>query len=225
MVLESENSDMSFQVDFDEALGELDKNSVMIREYWRDLRASWQASENALRRTFFYILALAVSFMLLGTKAIGEVTFLGFKVTNLGLVGTLIPAVIAYLTYVVSISAAITINLASIHDKLAHHYWPKFYDANLELTVRPTGSLAETALVANAMEENILAKVAGLAGILRLLIYICAPVVFDVYAIWQSLAHHEGILWLNYVVTAFSFVMFLVSVPNFISVVKVIRDY
>lgn len=58
---------MTSSIDFTGVLGDLKNNSEMIREYWRDLRASWQASENSMRRTLFYILALATVFILLGT--------------------------------------------------------------------------------------------------------------------------------------------------------------
>jgi hypothetical protein len=215
---------MSSSVDFDKALGSLNDNSELIREYWKDLRASWQASESSLRRTLFYILALAASFMLLGTKAVGEVTFLGVQVTNLGLVRTLIPATIAYLIYAASTSTAITVRLAQIHDELAHHYWPNFYNANLELTVRPVGSIAENALVTNEIDNAFLASIATGAGMARFLIYMFVPILFEVYALWQLIAHHKAVLWLECAVAVFSFLMILASMPNFIIALKAFND-
>lgn len=215
---------MTSSIDFTKALGELDKkpdgsldnNSEMIREYWRDLRASWQASENALRRTLFYILALAAGFILLGTKAVGEVTFLGVTLKNRGLVITLIPAIIAYLIYIESTNATITYRLQQIHDEMAKHYWPSFYSANLELTVRPSGSWGENELVTNEIDNSFLSGIALGGGIARFLIYIFAPILFEVYAFWQVFAHREEALWLGCIVATFSFLAIFVSVPNFI---------
>jgi hypothetical protein len=203
-------------IDFSKALGNLDANSEMIREYWRDLRESWQASENSLRRTLFYIVALATAFLLLHTKAIDRISFLGLEVINLRLVATLIPAVIGYLIYVVSTNAAIAFTLGEIHSGLAKHYWPNFYSADLELTVMPAGAYAENALVSNGLENNFLGGVASWAGITRFLISMFAPIVFDVYALEQLFAQRGGILWLECVVTAVSFFMILASAPNLI---------
>jgi hypothetical protein len=215
---------MSSSVDFDDALGTLKDNSELIKGYWTDLRASWQASESSLRRTLFYILALAAGFILLSTKAVGEVTLLGVQLTNLGLVRTLIPATIAYLIYVASTSAAITVRLAKIHDQLAEHYWPNFYRANLELTVRPVGSIGENALVTNAIDNAFLSSIATGAGMARFLIYMFVPILFDVYAIWQLVAHHKAVLWLECAVAAFSFLMILASIPNFIIALQGLND-
>lgn len=216
----------SSPVDFAKALGGLKQNSEMIREYWRDLRASWQASESALRRTLFYILVLAASFMLLNAKAISDVTLLGFQVKNLGIVVTLIPAVIAYLIYVASNNAAITFRLAQIHDNLAHYYWPDFYSENLELTIRPVGSVAETTLVVIGLgNTSFLGKVAGVAGVARFLIYMAAPIVFEVYALWQLFVHHEEILLLECAVATFSFAAILACTPNYIFMAKTIKEY
>jgi hypothetical protein len=211
-------------INFDSALGELDKNSDMIREYWRDLRASWQASENSLRRTLFYILALAATFLLLSTKGLGEVTFLGLKVTNLRLVATLIPAVIAYLIYVVSITAAVTMRLATVHDRLAQHYWPNFYGEDLEVAVRPVGSFTETALIALSTKNNVLQNMSAWAGLVRFSIYIIAPIGFEVYALWWLIGHNEEALWLECLVAAFLFLMILASVPNYIFITKWVRE-
>jgi hypothetical protein len=215
---------MNSSVDFRNALGDLDKNSEMIREYWRDLRASWQASENALRRTLFYILALAASFILLGTKDVGELTFLGLTLTNRALVVTLIPAIIAYLIYVVSTNAAITYRLSAVHDGLARCYWPSFYTANLELTVRPSGSIGENELVTNEIDNSFLAGLAMGAGVTRFLIYIFAPILFEVYALWQVFAHGKEALWLECIVATFSFLAILASAPNFIYALKALKD-
>ncbi len=212
-------------IDFDSALGRLDDNSEMIREYWRDLRASWEASENSLRRTLFYILALATTFLLLNTKALGEVTFLGLKLTNLGLVATLIPAVIAYLIYVASINAAISMRLCTIHDSLALHYWPDFCSADLEFTIRPVGSFTENALIARGQDNRFVGNMSVWAGLARLVTYMTAPIVFEAYALWRLIAHHEEMLWLKCLVAAFSFIMILACVPNYISSAKwVIED-
>jgi hypothetical protein len=162
-------NNMSSEIDFDKALGKLDDNSEMIREYWRDLRASWQASENVLRRTLFYIFALAAAFMLLSIKAVGEVSFLGLKVTNLGLVGAAIPGIVAYLTFIVSTNAAIVLRLGKLHDDIAKHYWSEFCRSDLEVTVRPTGSIGETLLVTNATNSKFIGNIAVAAGLYPIL--------------------------------------------------------
>lgn len=207
-------------VDFPSALGTLDDNSEMIREYWRDLRASWQASENSLRRTLFYILALATAFILLNSKALGSVTFLGLKLTNLDLVATLIPAVIAYLIYVASTNAAIAMELGNIHDRLASHYWPNFYQANLELTVRPVGSFSESTLISENIKNGLLENIAVGASVIRFGIYMVAPIVFEVYALWHLIGRHEEILWLEWLVAAFTVLMTLASTPNYLYLIK-----
>lgn len=154
----------------------------------------------------------------------GGVTFLGVNVTNRGLLVTLIPAIIAYLIYTISTNAAISFRLGKIHDDLAAHYWPKFYSANLELTVRPSGSIGENELVTNEIDSSFLGSIAMGAGVTRFLVYIFAPIIFEAYALWQLFAHREEILWLECVVAAFSFLMILVSVPNFIFALKALKE-
>jgi hypothetical protein len=207
-------------VDFDSAFGKLDKNPEMIREYWRDLRASWQASEGALRRTTFYTLALAAVFLLINTKDLKEVTFLGLGLTNLNLIATLIPAVIGYLIYVISINASIATQLGDIHDHLAQHYWPKFYEQNLEVTVRPVGSYAENALIALNTENWLLSRISAWGAMARFLVYTIAPIAFEVYALWRLFNHNEEGLWLESLVTTFAFLMIVASVPNYLFLTK-----
>lgn len=201
-------------IDFADALGSLNDNSEMIRGYWKDLRDSWQASESALRRTLFYILALAAAFMLLRAKDITGVSVLGLSVTNLRLVETLIPAVISYLTYAASTNAAIATRLSTIHDQMAEHYWPRLYAAKLELTVRPVGSFAETSLITSDIEESFLSNVSFVAGLGRFLISIFAPIAFEVFTLVILFTQPGGILWLNCAVAAFAFLAIFACVPN-----------
>jgi hypothetical protein len=207
-------------LDFDTALGKLDDNSEMIRGYWKDLRDSWRASEDALRRTLFYILVLAAVFMLLQDKAIGNVTFAGLGITNLRLVTTFIPVIISYLIYVSSTNAAIAYRLGTIHDELASHYWPKFYHADLEVTVRPTGSFGESELITLANDNIILSNMSAWAGAGRFLISIFAPIAFEVYALVKVFAQPKAILWLDCLVAIFSFLTFVSCVPNLVFVIK-----
>jgi hypothetical protein len=202
--------------DFDRSLGRLVDNSDMIREYWRDVRANWQASEASLRRTVFYIVALATAFILLGAKGIGEISFVGLKVTDLNVVRTLIPVVLGYLAYVVSADAAISLRLRHLHDALAKHYWPDFYANDLELPVRPVGSFQDLAVIERHVRNKFLRKGVHAGSIVRFLVILACPALFEVFALWQLLAQEGGVVWLEIVVTVLSAALVLASVPNLV---------
>jgi hypothetical protein len=204
--------------DFDESLGQLSANSDMIREYWRDVRANWQASEASLRRTVFYFFALATGFILLGAKGVREITFVGLTVTDLNVVRTLIPVVMAYLAYVVSANAAISLRLRVLHDKLAEHYWNDLYKHNLELAVRPVGSFLDLAMIENHIHSKALSSWVHAGNIVRFLVILAGPTLFEVFALWKLLAQGGGPLWLEIVVAFLSGLLVLASFANLVYV-------
>lgn len=208
-------------MDFGQALGDLETASDIIREYQRDLRANWRENEHSLRIIMFYALVLVGIFLLLSTKSSAGITFLGIEVTDLDLVRSLIPAVMAYFIYAASNTVAAIRRFADVHEQLTVHYWPEFYRERLDLTVVPVGSiLMETELVTNAIGNKVLGGLAGLAGVTRFATTALAPVAFEAYALWQLISHRQGILWLDYVVLAFVCTMIVACVPNYVYIIS-----
>lgn len=211
------------RIDFTTAFGPLDANTDVIREYWRDLRANWQAAESSLRRTVFYVGALGLTFALLLNGGLSEVAFLGLKFKDLDFVLLAIPVITGYLTYVAFTLASISARLATAHDDLMMQVWPNAYGHSLDRLVRPVGAFADIAAIADdsALSE-FAARCVSAAGVIRFIGLLGLPVLFELFAIAALVREEPGHAAIRVAVIAVSCVCLIACVPHVYYVGKVV---
>jgi len=208
-------------IPFEAALGPLDQNGEMIREFWRDVRDRWEAAEASLRRTVFYIGVLAMTFVLVETGGTSEISLLGLTFADFDWISLGVPVLIAYLSFTTFVNAAIAFRLQEVHDRLAQHYWPGMYDNDFELFVRPIGGIADVASV--LMDSAIPYGVSALlrvSVIARFLVLLGAPVAFNVFALTQIWSHDPGTPAARWIVTSLCLLFAAASIPHLIYISK-----
>jgi len=175
------------EIPFENALGSLEQNGDMIREFWRDVRARWEAAEASLRRTVFYIGVLAMTFVLVLTGGANEISLLGLKFADFDWISLGVPALVGYLSFTTFVNASIAFRLQEVHDRLAQHYWPGMYDNDFELFVRPIGGIADIASVStDSAISNSVSALLRMSSIARFAVLLGAPLAFEAFALFRS---------------------------------------
>lgn len=194
----------------------------MIREYWRDVRANWQAGEASLRRGVFYIGALAMTFVLAAAGSLTEVTFFGLKFGDFDPLLLGIPVIIGYLSFSNFSTIAVVFRLQEVHDQLTKHYWPVAYDNDFELFVRPVGGVGDTMTLFNdpKMLWDISGSLIRIAGMTRLTVLLGAPVVFEAFSVGQLWWSGVGNAITRSIVSVLCAIFTCLSVPFLVYISK-----
>lgn len=208
-------------IDYQKVFGSPGEHDDWVREYLRDLRQNWAAAEATVTKSVTAIIALATAFLLIAAHGIGEVAIAGVKITRLAPVEAAIPVMITYLFYVTAQNSATSFLLGIVHDELCQYYWPAFYLENLELTLRPVGSLTGVSLTASHVKNEFLANTLAMVGFLRFIVFVIGPFTFAVYAMVALWRQSEMPTVLAALSTGLSSVLLLAVLPSLVSIAAI----
>lgn len=200
-------------IDFERAFGDRDGDSDLVRQVWGDLRVQWYALEASVSRSGFYMLAVASCFYLLGKQGIEEFTILGVKVTDLELVRLSLPLIFAYLMHVASIRLANAWWISDIYSDMSEHFYPGFYENDMEVAFWPVGSVGEATVYRYRMKSTLGAWTIFAGIFLRIALAALAPLAFEAYALSEIFQTNEGTVLLPLVVSACSAVLLATAIP------------
>jgi hypothetical protein len=196
-----------------------------IRDFLGAVRENWREADKSSTRTLGLMLALFAGFLLISVEAIGEVTLLFVKVTDFSLVRVAIPVLFAYLYVSLLATLNVMVYLWKVHDGLFEYLRPKAYRAHLQRALHPALSAFSGAnVLSNATDSRRLGNAIGNGGVARFYIYVLLPLAFEVYAVWQVLAHPQERFIQAVIASILSIVLVLSSIPNIVLVKEQMGD-
>ncbi|MEM6458128.1 MAG: hypothetical protein AAF710_01920 [Planctomycetota bacterium] len=156
-----------------------------FREYVKTVRDNMVYTESALWKTGRTMLVFIIAFELLNRAIIAEVSFGGFKITDLDLIRRFLPLGVAYFYYQTSSFIALRRFLKELHDQSFRLLYPEMYEHNLECYVHPPSAF-ETEHIVELNTGGVLKTLIGSLSVPLMFAIVVGPVLFQGYAMFYT---------------------------------------
>jgi hypothetical protein len=177
-----------------------------IEEFLKEVRSNWRDAEASLKRCLVWIALLAIAFELLRRGGLAELSVGFIQISEPKVLQQALPIGIAY--QISSLGALISdvFTYREIHLELIDRHHNILRSTELDRALQPANSLIFSQEFQADLSDHVwAAKFTNVVMILRVLVVILLPVLFEIYAyftLFSSLGVHSIPTWIGCVLSS-----------------------